>query len=377
MSYRNLSRGNLPFHDVYMASMDFCAPASLLLLPLGVIANIINITVFIKTGVRDNVTISSLALSVSDLAYLVIISPHVVFNSVTHLVQVRLGLSINWFIDANILWVPFYWYAFVFYDTSTLITVYISVVRCACVALPFKVKDMFTSRTAVIAFSSFFVCVFLLRLPMFIKKRFITEFDKLTNSSRVRVKEFDDGGLADTINDIVSRNVLPWTCFIIVTACLVVMVTKLRASAKFRFSMSGKDSGPMSPVTATDTKHDFDVGKESTATKDERSKDQILSSRELKILRSVILVAAIFVICQIPFMAYSLARRLETEFDDTRQGRKISKYINLFSVASSLSSFFAFVNATVNIAVYYNHNSRYRQCFQTLFKKGVSNLKVI
>ncbi|KAK3790540.1 hypothetical protein RRG08_060587 [Elysia crispata] len=169
---------------------------------------------------------------------------------------------------------------------------------------------------------------------MFIKKRFITEFDKLTNSSRVRVKEFDDGGLADTINDIVSRNVLPWTCFIIVTACLVVMVTKLRASAKFRFSMSGKDSGPMSPVTATDTKHDFDVGKESTATKDERSKDQILSSRELKILRSVILVAAIFVICQIPFMAYSLARRLETEFDDTRQGRKISKFGKLENTTS-------------------------------------------
>ncbi|KAK3790539.1 hypothetical protein RRG08_060586 [Elysia crispata] len=150
------------------------------------------------------------------------------------------------------------------------------------------------------------------------------------------------------------------------------MVTKLRASAKFRFSMSAKNSGPMTPVTATDTKNDYDVGKESTATKDERSKDQILSSRELKILRSVILVAVIFIICQIPFMAYSLARRLESEFDSIVGSRKISKYINLFSVASSLSSFFAFVNATVNIAVYYNHNSRYRQCFRALFKREVS-----
>ena len=148
MSYQNFSRDNLPFHDVYMASMDFCAPASLLLLPLGSIANIINIIVFIKTGVRDNVTISLLSLSMSDLAYLVIISPYVVFKGVTHLVQIRLGMSINWLVDITILWVPFYWYDFMFYDISTLITVYISVVRCACVALPFKVKDMFTSASS-------------------------------------------------------------------------------------------------------------------------------------------------------------------------------------------------------------------------------------
>ena len=56
------------------------------------------------------------------------------------------------------------------------------------------------------------------------RKRFVRIIDRLTNSSKVVVGEFDDGGLADTINDIVSRNVQPWSCFIIVIACLVVKV---------------------------------------------------------------------------------------------------------------------------------------------------------
>ncbi|KAK3748276.1 hypothetical protein RRG08_039528 [Elysia crispata] len=43
---------------------------------------------------------------------------------------------------------------------------------------------------------------------------------------------------------------------------------------------------------------------------------QVLSSREAQVVRSVILVASIFVTCQTPFMAYSLARRIETQFDD-------------------------------------------------------------
>ena len=370
MSFLNFSRASLPYQGVYMGFMDFYAPISLLLFQIGVVANVINIVVFLKTGSKDNVTISLLALSMSDLAFLVIISPHIVFIGVNHLVQVRFGIRINWLVDRSILWTPFYWYAFVFYDTSTLITVYISVVRCACIALPFKVKDMFTSRRALITFLVFFICVFFLRLPMFIKKRFVRIIDRFTNSSKVIVTEFDDGGLADTINDIVSRNIQPWSCFIIVIACLIVMVTKLRASAKFRSTSSANGSGNVEdgPLSSSKAGNESDAEMESTANKDEKSRSQVMSSREVKVLRSVILVAVIFVVCQVPFMAYSLTRRLQSEFDDTAGYGKISRYINLFSVASSISKLCAFVNSTVNILVYYNHNSRYRQCLRAMIK---------
>ena len=339
MSFANVSSATystLPYYDASMSLMDVYCPASMLLIPLGVVANIINIIVFFKTGSKDNVTISLLALSMSDLAFLVIISPHVAFIAMNHLVEGRLGIQINWLVHTSILWIPFYWYAFLFYDTSTLITVYISVVRCACIALPFKVKDMFTSRRALVIFLVFFICVFLLRLPMFMKKRLVRIIDRLTNSSRVVIADFEDGGMADAINDIVSRNIQPWSCFVIVIACLVVMVTKLRASAKFRHSLSAKDSviakdGSVSTPKAED---ENDADMESTATKDEKSKSQVMSTREVKVLRSVILVAVIFVVCQVPFMTYSLARRLQPEFNHSSAVGNFSRYINLFKIAS-------------------------------------------
>ena len=370
MSSANSSRASLPYLDFYLGFMGFYAPASLLLVPLGVVANIINIIVFLKTGSKDNVTISLLALSMSDLSFLIVISPHVTVVGVDHLLEYRFGIRVNWLVDPSILWTPFYWYAFLFYDISTLITVYISVVRCACIALPFKVKDMFTYRKALITFLVFFVCVFFLRLPMFIKTRFVRIIDRSTNSSKVVVGEYEDGGLAHTINDIVSRNIQPWSCFMIVIACLVVMVTKLRASAKFRHSLSAKDSGIAKDRTVcTSNPEDKNDSKmESTATKDEKSKSQIMSIKEVKILQSVILVAVIFVVCQVPFMVYSLARRLHDEFDDPDGIDKTPRYVYLFGTASSISMLCAFVNSTVNIAVYYNHNSRYRQCLRAMMK---------
>ena len=371
MNFANFSRASVPYYDTFMSFMDVYAPASLILIPLGVVTNIINIFVFFKTGSKDNVTISLLALSMSDLAFLFIISPHVVYIDVTHIVQDRFGVPLNWFVDKAVLWIPFYWYAFLFYDTSTLITVYISVVRCACIALPFKVKDMFTSRRELITFLVFFICVFFLRLPMFIRKRFIRIIDRLTNSSKVVVREFDDGGLADTINDIVSRSVQPWSCFIIVIACLVVMVTKLYASARFRHSLSANDSGIAEDGSFRTSKaEDKDgVDMESTTSKEDKNKIQVMSTRDVKVLRSVILVAVIFVVCQVPFMTYSLVRRLQSRFDDPDGLGKIPKYLNLFAIASSFSKFCAFVNSTVNILVYYNHNSRYRQGLRAMMKR--------
>ena len=108
-----------------------------------------------------------MALSVSDMVYLVVISPSLPANTIIYYVEYKQGIKFNWLVDKNILAFPFYWYSFVFYETSILITVYISVVRCACVALPFTVKNIFTSHRAIITFITFFISILLLRVPVF------------------------------------------------------------------------------------------------------------------------------------------------------------------------------------------------------------------
>ena len=155
------------------------------------------------------------------------------------------------FYDPRILVYPFYWYAFMFYVTSTLITVYISVVRCACVAIPFKVKTIFTEGRAIAAFKLFFVSILLLRLPMLMTKSIIREFDPVTITSRVVFKEVDNGGVASSVHDIANRTILTWTSFITVISCLVVMVAKLRASA--RFWSSGSSSKAISTNATVQT----------------------------------------------------------------------------------------------------------------------------
>ncbi|KAK3765987.1 hypothetical protein RRG08_002230 [Elysia crispata] len=278
--------------------------------------------------------------------------------------QFRLGISVTWLVDPKILRYPFYWYAFVFYETSILINVYISVVRWACVAIPFKVKSTFTVRGAIIAFITFFVSVFLLRVPMFMKKQIVREFDPFNNKTRVVYKEAEDGGLAEKMNDIVSRNILNWASFVTVIACLIVMVTKLRASVRFRSSNAQPNSPPHATATNNADIHNIQNSNSESHTVErslcdkrmpastipdipsdhltEKTKNEpknqklkkvscsqithskyvkgkslasqkgqhkVVATKETQVVRSVILVAVIFVTCQTPLMVYTLARR--------------------------------------------------------------------
>ena len=387
----------LPFLNLYNGSMDVFTSIYLPLSVFGTVANTLNIIVYLKTGVRDNMTLSFLALSISDLLFLVLMSPHLTVVFMIYRVNYRMQIPIKWLVDRDILFYISYWYAYLFYETSILITVYISVVRCACVAIPFKVKNTFTARRAVAAVIAFFTSVVLLRLPMLMKRQVVRVFDPVSNTSQLMYKEIDDGGLANKLNDILSRNIIPWSSFVTVLTCLVVMVTKLQASARFR--SSGFGAGPSQTILATNNVDvDFTetsirqrAGSEELDDKSfagelrdtrtykaisppravqkpavsDREKHQVLSKRQAQVVRSVVLVAVVFITCQLPSMAYSLARRFESQFNASSKD-KVPNYVLLFAFCSNLSKVFTLINASINIVVYYNFNSRYRQCLQEL-----------
>ncbi|KAK3706695.1 hypothetical protein RRG08_019690 [Elysia crispata] len=421
----------LPFRTLFLYAMDVVSAFYIPVLVFGLTANILNITVFAKTGVRDNVTVSLLALSISDLTYLVVIFPYFTVIATIHYVEIRLGININWPFDIRVIVYLSYWYSFIFYETSILITVYIAVVRCACVAMPFTVKNTFTSRKAIVTFIAFFIIVVLLRIPIFMTKRVILHFDPISNTTRVVYKEFNDGGLAQRFHDIMNRNILNWASIVIVIASLVVMVAKLRASVRFRASIGAAHSaaaqadtndGGLNNARATSSRHhptqplghndsssitsgvsqrpqsaqttnDF-VNRLQTVEKrglekspiktnkvtrhkgksessSEKGNQEMLSSREAQVVRCVILVAAVFVICQAPLMAYTLARRFEPQFDSfdvpNEKFKTLPKYAFLFALVTNISSFFTIINASVNIIIHYNFNSRYRESLKTLW----------
>ncbi|GFR66924.1 chemosensory receptor C [Elysia marginata] len=274
---------NLPFLQLYNYSLWVFSAASIPILIFGIAANILNIGVYIKTGVRNNVTVSFLALSTSDLVFLIIFSPHVFAKILFLLVDRRVGLPVIWIVDPGVLMYPFYWYAYVFYETSVLIVMYISVVRCACVLIPFKVKNTFTARRAVFTFITFFISAFLLHIPMFMKKRIVLEFDPVSNKTRLGYREMEDGGLAKTLNDIISRNILNWASILTTITCVIVLANKLQASARFR-SGAATSSAPAIPRADADglsghTKSSStqDVAK-TTPNQDKKVKDKLTTS---------------------------------------------------------------------------------------------------
>ncbi|KAK3765982.1 hypothetical protein RRG08_002225 [Elysia crispata] len=177
------------------------------------------------------------------------------------------------------------------------------------------------------------------------------------------------------MNDIVSRNTLNWASFVIVITCLVVMVTKLQASGRFRFSNTLPDPPSHHAVVNKDDIHSDqtsiseqkdilpsdmnlpDAQIKSVKGKSlasDRGQHKVVATKETQVVRSVILVAVIFVTCQAPLMAYTLARRFESQFDDNDDMISGSgqKYIFLFGLCANINLTFALINASVNIVVY-------------------------
>ncbi|KAK3780078.1 hypothetical protein RRG08_046140 [Elysia crispata] len=86
-----------------------------------------------------------------------------------------------------------------------------------------------------------------------------------------------------------------------------------------------------------------------------------MSAKDIQVIQSVVLVCIIFILSQLPFILYSTARFIEPEFSD--KGR----YVFLFRLCTTVSLTCSFLNASVNIFVYYTYNTKYRTAFLSIF----------
>ena len=96
------------FVKEFIFLMTFIYHVWLCILIFGLVSNTINVLVFGKIGFRDNVTVTLLFLSLSDLLNLILRCPMTVSR-----------FDHDWPFDPDILYLCFYWYAYVFYDYSS------------------------------------------------------------------------------------------------------------------------------------------------------------------------------------------------------------------------------------------------------------------
>ena len=193
---------SIPYRADYFMLEKILASIWPVIILFGLVSNVINIVVFLKSGNKDNVTTLLLSLAVSDFVFLTLITPSICGSVIRSLL-----ISYSLPFDVSILLFLLYWPAFTAYDLSAFISVSLGVMRCACVAMPLKFKFVFT-RSRTIKWVIFLaVLAVSLRLPVFTIHRISWRTDPQTNVSSAYLRLVNYAYMT-RINDILNRGIV-------------------------------------------------------------------------------------------------------------------------------------------------------------------------
>ena len=222
--------------------------------------------------------------------------------------------------------------------TSNYCTVVIAVVRCCSVAMPLRVKSVLTVRrqliaTLVLVLSN--VAVFSYAATCY---RIILVKTAATNFTHI-ILTLTSGWEAKIRLSDQYRGVTFYTNFIIVNICLVVLIVSLKRSSKFRAIAS---SG---------------VG---TSGADKNNASQVV--------RTVVLVSAIFTVCNLPGVTMAILRTTLPGF------RTVGYLYRSFDMLMLVMEVLEMTSAAINNLVYFHSNSAYQKVFNSLLKQSRKHL---
>ncbi|KAK3788022.1 hypothetical protein RRG08_051097 [Elysia crispata] len=313
-----VSMGEVSMHYIGLILKMYVNPALGL---SGIFINLINTGIFYKMGLADGVTQNFLVLSICDgilaAAALVNSISYIMLNTVysrggpitEHLQAIFWASVISW---------PFS------QIVSCITTTVIAVVRCCCVALPFRVKHILTTRRQLLAIAFFSLCVHAVLVYIFHPTYLLYIKDPVTNATLVAYH----GAYYDILN--IFTNIFLYITFIIVILCIMILILCLNRSSKFRNQFSFVSNGS------------------------EKKKEKI---REVRVVQTVILVASIFIICNTPTIVLSIVRQVTPGFSVDGDLRDVYDFFIIFVETALL------LNVDVNIFIYLGFNSRYRNIF--------------
>ncbi|GFO40076.1 chemosensory receptor a [Plakobranchus ocellatus] len=328
-----------PYFKEFTSFITILTPILPIIALFGLIANITNIVVFLKAGIKDNVTTLLISLSVSDMMFLVLVTPSLCTRVIIYFVP-----DWSWPFYNRLLDELLYWPSYTFYDFSSYISVGLGVTRCACVAMPLQFKSVFTKARTVKAVLVLFILVVSIRVPIMSTYRLVWIKDPRTNSSVVSVAGQDVKSIT-RFNDIVGHTSLPWINFIIMITCVGVIMLKLyQASMAHKYHTATSISASRSKQAPEAMGH------------------QGRSAKDLRVIQCVVLICCIFIVSQLPFLTYTTYRLINQQFDT--DGRLRFLLFTFGAVGRTCS----YLNASVNIFVYYNYNRTYRSILLSMLR---------
>ena len=148
------------------------------------------------------------------------------------------------------------------------------------------------------------------------------------------------------INDILNKNSIPIVTFIIMIASVALLSFKLFESSKVR-------SRPYSEPSTKDTPSKSVGAKQTPSHK--------LSPKDVEVVQSVVLVCSIFIMVQLLALTYTIMRLSWSVFHSSGSMRY------LLGIFLKVDYTFMMINASINIFVYYNYNSKFKSIIRSLW----------
>ncbi|XP_059170411.1 uncharacterized protein LOC131951958 [Physella acuta] len=288
----------------------------------GIFFNIINIIVFVKQGFEESVNISLLGLAVADTAAL------------------TSQVWMNMMFSPVVPYVPYAWYTTLYltgswpHVTSTravsLLTVFITLERYLCVALPLKIKRIITHKTTAIIVTFIFLFTISTAIPVYAACYVGDYFDPATNSNTITLFYIPNGLEIESIGVSFGAGV-HIVSFTLVVAFTAALIKQLHSKSKWRKSSSSA------------------------------SKNKNISNRDKVVVKMIIFISGTFIACYSPSFFGTIAIMCVPEFGVA------GKYQNIFNIYYSFVFTIDSFNSAINIFVYLKMSSKYRQVFLRMF----------
>ncbi|KAK0051135.1 thyrotropin-releasing hormone receptor [Biomphalaria pfeifferi] len=301
----------------------------------GIAGNCLNITVFLRQGLRKSVNLSLFAMSLSDLIGLIFQVWH---NFCMNPYLALADLPVD-FMDLQELTAGYPNVAMT--RITSWITMYITAERCLSVLTPFRVGILVTfERSLVILILCYSINLAFL-VPQYAFDYFSYSFIPGLNKTILGISvRWNDELLVYVLN--ISHINLSTISIVFVIMNTAILVVSLSWKSKWRHSAMSN-----------------------------QIQQKALSSRDKKIVMLVIMVATVLIVCYSPAVTCTFLEIFLPSFGF------YAKQKNVYHVAWSFCFLFNSINASINVIVYYKMSSNYRTTLQEMFPRLKSKIKKV
>ena len=226
-------------------------------------------------------------------------------------------------------------------NSSFVVTTVIALVRCLCVTMPLTFRDIVTPFRQLIIMAV--GCCLSISVPLYVHLySYFYKPQVIINSSHTAMV---DPRIRNSLIFDLFRTSFYYTCFIVDSISIIILSIYLKRSSVFQAA--------------------------SSQAKPKSSGGKRLSAREAQVMKTVLLILAVFFFCNLPLMILSVCRQAIPGFDSSPQ------YSNQISLLNLFVGFGTFLNVGLNMPVYFLCNSRYRGLVQSMFCRSAPEGKKV